>query len=37
MLLPACNYYLPQGMFKDVPHFKTKCGNKNTSEILAER
>ena len=27
----------PQGMFKNVPHFKTKCGNKNASKTFAER
>ena len=29
-------YKVPQGMFKNVPHFKTKCGNKNASETFAE-
>ena len=24
-------------MFKNVPHVKTKCGNKNASERFAER
>ena len=24
-------------MFKNVPHVKTKCGNKNASETFAER
>ena len=36
MLLTSCNYYqvssqYPQDMFKNVPHLKTKCDNKNVS------
>ena len=31
------NYKVPQGMFKNVPHFKTKCGIKNANEAFAER
>ena len=27
----------PQGMFKIVSHFKTKCGNKNASETFTEQ
>ena len=31
------SYKVPQGMFKNVSHFKTKCDNKNASETFAER
>ena len=31
------NSKVPQGMFKNAPHFITKCGNKNASETFAER
>ena len=40
MLLTACNYYqfkVPHDMFKNAPHVKAKCGNKNASETFAER
>ena len=36
-LVIIINYKVPQGMFKNLPHFKTKCGNKNASVTFAER